>query len=150
LRGVLDTKQAGLFRILITRDTYSPERVAADRELLTDFYRSRGYVDFVVQNVDVALTRERDAFLVTYNLREGQKFNFGNVSVRSEIPGVSADEFERVIRVRSGATYSPVPIETDITRMERLANQRGINFLQVDPRITRDERFVKDPQRTRL
>ena len=143
LRGVLDTKQAGLFRILITRDTYSPERVAADRELLTDFYRSRGYVDFVVQNVDVALTRERDAFLVTYNLREGQKFNFGNVSVRSEIPGVSADEFERVIRVRSGATYSPVPIETDITRMERLANQRGINFLQVDPRITRDERSLQ-------
>ncbi len=143
LRGVLDTKQAGLLRSIIARDTYSPERIARDRELLTDFYRSRGYPDFEVQNVDVGLTRERDAYLVTFNLREGQKFTIGNVSIRSEIPGVNAAEFERALRLRTGATYSPVPIETDITRIERLANQRGINFLQVDPRITRNDRALQ-------
>lgn len=140
LRLVLDTKQAGPLRGLIRRDTYSPERLAADRELLTDFYRSRGYPDFTVQNVDVALTRERDAYLVTYNVQEGQKFTFGNVSLRSEIPGVSASQFQQALRVRTGATYSPVPIETDISRIERLATSQGINFVQVDPRLTRDDR----------
>lgn len=140
LRRVLDTKQAGLLRAIIARDTYSPERIAQDRQLLTDFYRSRGYADFVVQNVDVALTRERDAYLITFNLREGQRFSFGNVSVRSEIAGVNAAEFESAVRVRSGATYSPVPIETDITRLERFALQRGLNFVQVEPRVTRNDR----------
>ncbi len=143
LRGVLDTKQAGLLRTIISRDTYSPERIARDRELLTDFYRSRGYPDFTVQNVDVGLTRERDAYLVTFNLREGQKFTFGNVTIRSEIPGVNAAEFESALRLRTGATYSPVPIETDISRIERLATQRGINFLQVNPRITRNDRALQ-------
>ncbi|WP_106744301.1 outer membrane protein assembly factor BamA [Yoonia maritima] len=140
LQRVLDTKQAGPLRALIRRDTYSPDRVAADRELLTDFYHSRGYPDFVVQNVDVTLTRERDAYLVTYNLREGQKFEFGSVTVLSEIEGLDPAPYQDAIRVRGGATYSPVPIETDITRIERLAVNRGVNFVQVDTRITRNPR----------
>ncbi|WP_439156412.1 outer membrane protein assembly factor BamA [Yoonia sp.] len=142
LRRVLDTKQAGLLRAIISRDTYSPDRIAQDRELLTDFYRSRGYVDMVVQNVDVALTRERDAYLVTFNLREGQRFSFGNVTVISEIPGLDPVAFQDAVRVRAGATYSPVPIETDITRLERLALQKGLNFVRVEPRITRDDRAL--------
>ncbi|WP_373635429.1 outer membrane protein assembly factor BamA [Yoonia sp. SS1-5] len=143
LRRVLDTKQAGVLRTIITRDTYSPERIARDRTLLTEFYRSRGYPDFVVQNVDVSLTRERDAYLVTFNVREGQKFSFGRVSVRSEYPGVNGADFEREIRVRTGATYSPAPIETDISRIERAATARGITFLEVQPRITRNDRALQ-------
>ncbi len=140
LRRVLDTKQAGIFRTLVSRDTYSPDRIARDRELLTDFYRSRGFADFVVQNVDVTLTNERDAYLVTFNLREGQRFSFADVSVRSEIPSVNAADFERAVKVRRGATYSPVPVDTDVDRIERLALQRGLNFVQVEPRITRNDR----------
>ena len=140
LRRVLETKQAGFLRSIISRDTYSPDRIAQDRELLTDFYRSRGFADAVVQNVDVALTRERDAYLVTFNLREGQQFDFGNVSVISEIADVDAADFASAVRVRRGATYSPVPIETDISRLERLALQKGLNFVQVQPRITRNPR----------
>ncbi|WP_411890375.1 outer membrane protein assembly factor BamA [Yoonia sp. SDW83-1] len=143
LRLVLDTKQAGLLRSVIARDTYSPERIARDRQLLTDFYRSRGYPDFVVQNVDVALTRERDAYLVTFNLREGQQFTFGNVSIRSEIPGVIGADYEQALRIRRGATYSPEPIETDISRIEILAQRRGVRFLQVEPRITRNDRALE-------
>lgn len=140
LRRVLDTKQAGIFRALVARDTYSPERIARDRELLSDFYRSRGFIDFVVQNVDVTLTNERDAYLVTFNLREGQRFSFANVSVSSEIPGVNAADFEGAVRVRRGVTYSPVPVDTDVDRIERLALRRGLNFVQVEPRITRNDR----------
>ena len=72
LRRVLETKQAGILRSIIGRDTFVEDRIAFDRRALTDFYQSRGYVDFEVQNVDVALTRERDAYLVTFNVQEGQ------------------------------------------------------------------------------
>ncbi|WP_342071111.1 outer membrane protein assembly factor BamA [Yoonia algicola] len=140
LRRVLETKQAGIFRFLVGRDTYSPERIAQDREALTDFYRSRGYIDFVLQNVDVSLTRERDAFLATYNLREGQKFSFGNTSLSSEIAGVDAADFTDLIGVRSGSTYSPVPVDVDITRIEREAAARGLNFVEVDARLSRNPR----------
>ncbi|MEL6685457.1 MAG: outer membrane protein assembly factor BamA [Pseudomonadota bacterium] len=140
LRRVLETKQAGIFRALVGRDTFSSERVAQDRQVLTDFYRSRGFIDFVIQNVDVSLTRERDAYLVTYNLREGQRYTIASTTVTSEINGVNPAEFEDAVRLRVGSTYSPVAVDNDITRIERLAVQRGVRFLEAEARITRNPR----------
>lgn len=137
LRRVLETKQAGILRSIISRDTFVEDRIAFDRRALTDFYQSRGYIDFQVQNVDVALTRERDAYLVTFNVQEGQQFTFGDISVTSEIPEAAAEVFRNELRLRSGSVYTPTAIETEIARLERLALKNGINFLQVDPRITR-------------
>ncbi|MBL4812053.1 MAG: outer membrane protein assembly factor BamA, partial [Rhodobacteraceae bacterium] len=140
LRGVLATKQAGPLRALISADTFIAERIANDREALTDFYVSRGYVDFQVQNVDVALTRARDAYLITINVQEGQRFSIGTVTVSSEMDNVDAGPYERAIRLRSGVYYSPVKIDTDIARLERLALRQGVDFLTVEPRITRNDR----------
>lgn len=140
LRQVLGTKEAGILRVLVGRDTFVADRIAFDRQLLTDFYNSRGYPDFRIQNVDVALTRERDAYLITFNVEEGQQFHFADISVTSEIPEADAAEYERVVRLRPGAVYSPALIERDIARIERLALRRGVNFLSVEPRITRNDR----------
>lgn len=142
LRRVLETKQAGLLRAVIGRDTYIADRVAFDQQVLTDFYQSRGYVDFQVQNVDVALTRARDAYLITFNVQEGQRFEFGNISVTSEVTGADPDVFRDALRLRTGVTYSPSQIENDIARLERLAIRQGLNFVRVDPRITRNDRTL--------
>ena len=143
LRGVLETKQAGLFRAIIGRDTLVADRIELDQRVLTDFYNSRGYADFTVQNVDVALTRDRSAYLITFNVQEGQQFTFGNISVTSEIPEADAAEFQAALRLHSGVTYSPFLIETDIARLERLALRKGLNFVTVEPRITRNDRDLQ-------
>lgn len=142
LRRVLETKQAGILRAVIGRDTFIADRVAFDQQVLTDFYQSRGYVDFQVQNVDVSLTRERDAYLITFNVQEGQKFEFGNISVTSEIAGADPEFFQRVLRLRTGVTYSPALIEQDIARIESAALREGLNFVRVEPRITRNDRTL--------
>ena len=140
LRRVLETKQAGLLRAVVQRDTFIADRVEFDRQVLTDFYRSRGYVDFTVQSVDVSLTRERDAYLITFNVQEGQQFRLGEVFVTSELDDVDPFDYERVIRARSGQVYSPVLLESDISRLEAAAIRNGVNFMQVEPRISRNDR----------
>ncbi|MBW7922471.1 MAG: outer membrane protein assembly factor BamA [Rubellimicrobium sp.] len=143
LRNVLETRQAGLLRAIISRDTFSPDRINADRQMLTDFYRSRGFADFTVQNIDVELTQDRGGYLVTYNIQEGQRFTFGNVGVTSDLPEVDAAAFRQVVHLRSGERYSPVKIEQDIARIERLATRLGLNFVRVEPRITRNDRDLQ-------
>jgi outer membrane protein insertion porin family len=140
LRNVLETRQAGLLRAIIKADTFVAERIEFDRQLLTDFYQSRGYADFAINDVNVNLTNERDAYLITVNVTEGQQFRFGNVTLSSAIPDVDPNQFQGVIRVREGDLYSPVAIDNDIARIEAQALRQGINFVRVDPRITRDER----------
>lgn len=140
LRRVLATKQAGLLHQFFSNDTLIEDRIAYDRQLLTDFYHSRGFADFQVLSVSSELDRNRKGFLLTFNLREGQRFRIGEVSVVSELPNVDADKFLRAAKLRTGAIYSPVPIDTDVARMERLAIQESLQFIKIEPRITRNER----------
>ncbi|KIN60917.1 Outer membrane protein assembly factor BamA [Sulfitobacter noctilucae] len=142
LRRVLGTKQAGLFRRLVRRDTFVEGQVEADKQLLRDFYLSRGYVDMRTTAVNGELTQERDGFFVSYNITEGQQFKFGDVSVVSEIPNVDAGVYRNIVKVRPGVVYSPTVIENDVARMERQAIRDGVDFLRVEPQITRNERTL--------
>lgn len=140
LRQVLETKQAGLLRQIIQRDTFVAERLEVDKQLLRDFYLARGYADVQVLDATSDVARERDAFFVTFTIREGQQFRIGQVSTISEIDGLDAAEYEAVQRIRPGEVWSPALIDNNIARMENLALRKGLNFVRVDPRITRDER----------
>ncbi|NUH64096.1 outer membrane protein assembly factor BamA [Sulfitobacter sp. S0837] len=140
LRRVLGTKQAGLFRRLIKRDTFVEGRVEADKQMLRDFYLSRGYIDMRTEAVNAELTRERDGVFVAYNITEGQQFRFGQVSLESQIPGLNAAAYREILKIRPGVIYSPTLIENDIARLERQAIRDGIDFLRVEPVIDRNER----------
>jgi outer membrane protein insertion porin family len=140
LRRVLETKQAGLLRALIKKDTFLEDRLQFDRQVLRDFYLSRGYVDFRTTAVNAELARERNGYFVTFNVEEGQQFRFGEIITTSEMSQADADEFQAILRIRPGVVYSPSLVENSIARMERLAIRKGIDFVRVEPRITRNDR----------
>ena len=140
LRRVLETKQAGLFRRLVGRDRFVEDRVRFDRRVLTDFYLDRGYVDFEVRSVNSEVSRERDAFFITFDVREGQQFRLGDVRVTSEVPGIDPAAYAAELRARRGAVYSPRLVDGNVDRLENLATRQGASFVRVDPRITRDPR----------
>ena len=140
LRQVLQTKQAGLLRTLIQRDTFVAERLEVDKQMLRDFYLARGYIDIQVTDASAEVARERDAVFVSFSIREGRQYRFGNVSTVSEVDGIDAAEFGALSRVRSGVPYSPLVVENTIARMENLALRKGLTFVRVDPRVTRNDR----------
>ncbi len=142
LRRVLETKQAGLLRAVIRKDTFIEDRIEFDKQLLRDFYASRGYVDFRITGVNAELAQERDAYFVTVNVEEGQQFSVGDVRVISDLADVDPDLFQSRIRLRSGAVYSPTLVENEIARLEKLAVQQGLNFVRVEPRIIRNDRAL--------
>ncbi|GLS87861.1 outer membrane protein assembly factor BamA [Cypionkella aquatica] len=140
LKQVLQTKQAGFLRQLIKSDTFVPERLEVDKQMLRDFYLSRGYIDVQVVDATGQLSRERDATFVTYTVKEGQSWKIGRVNTVSEVEGVDAAEFAAVQKMRSGVTYSPSIIENNIARMENLALRKGLNFVRIEPRLVRNDR----------
>ncbi len=140
LRQVLASKQAGLLRAVIQRDSYNADRIEFDKQLLTDFYRERGFIDFQVLSVGQEYAGDREGFFLTYNVREGLSYKINSVRVVSEYEGVDAAAYENSVKIRSGVTYSPTAIDSTITRMENIALKEGVNFLNVEPRITRNER----------
>lgn len=139
LRQVLETKQAGFLRQLIKADTLDSSRLEMDKQLLRDFYLSRGYADMQVLDASAQVARERDGVFITFTVQEGQQFRFGDITAISEIEGLDAAEFQAALRLRPGSVYSPSEVDNNITRLETLALKKGLDFVTVEPRITRDE-----------
>ncbi|GAA6197153.1 outer membrane protein assembly factor BamA [Pseudophaeobacter arcticus] len=140
LRRVLETKQAGFLRAFINKDTLIEDRIDFDKQILRDFYLSRGYVDFRVNSANAEVTRERDAVFLVVDVSEGQQFSFGDITVSSEVSEADADVFRKALKSKPGITYSPTVVETEIERMENLALRLGIDFLRIEPRVTRNDR----------
>ena len=140
LRRVLETKQAGILRTFVRSDTLVEDRVEFDKQVLRDFYLSRGYVDIRVTSANVEFTRQRDAFYLVLNVQEGQQFKFGRITTSSEMPGVDPGAYQSALKIKSGVVFSPSLVENSISRQERLAIRNGVDFLRVEPRITRNDR----------
>ena len=139
LRRVLETKQAGILRQFRTNDVFSEDRIELDKQLLADFYSSRGYIDFKLLSTTSALTRQRDGFYVTFKIDEGFSFALGNISITSAIDGVNTEDFLPVLKLNSGEVFSPILIDAAMVRLETFASDRGFNFLRVNPIIDRQD-----------
>ncbi|MEP5632916.1 MAG: outer membrane protein assembly factor BamA [Tateyamaria sp.] len=140
LRRVLQTKQAGLFRLLVRSDTLVEDRIEFDKQVLQDFYFSRGYVDFRTLTANAELAEERDGFFLLFNVQEGQQFKFGEITVSSDLPEVDVEGYQDAIKVRPGVVYSPTLVDNEISRLERLGQRDAVDFLRVEPRVTRNDR----------
>ena len=140
LRRVLQTKQATILRAFFRSDTLIEDRIEFDKRVLRDFYLSRGYVDFRINSANVEFTRERDAFYLVMDVTEGQQFKFGKITTVSEYPGIDAAAYQDALKIKPGVVYSPTLVENSIARQERLSIKQGIDFLRVEPRITRNDR----------
>lgn len=140
LRNAVQTAQAGRLSVLFQADNFNEDRIARDRQILQDFYRSRGFVDAQVTAGTAELTRERDGIFVTYTIREGQQYRFGRQTVTSTLPGIDAAPFQAAMTNRTGQLFTPNSLENLIQQVERVGQQAGERFLRAEPRLTRNER----------
>ncbi len=139
LRRVVESKQAGIFRAFVRRDTFIEDRIEFDKQVLKDFYQSRGYIDFQVLGVNAELSQDRDGFFLTFRVREGQQFTFGETFVTSDLPDVDPDLFQAKMKLREGTVYSPGAVDNTIDRLEIEALRQGLNFIQVEPIVSRND-----------
>ncbi|MDC1252424.1 outer membrane protein assembly factor BamA [Amylibacter sp.] len=137
LRGIIATKQAGLFRRLFQSDTYIEDRLEYDKDVLRDFYINRGFIDFEV-STSVELTRNKDAFLINYSLLEGQKYNFGKITFDKENVSFDLNDLNDLNQISENSHYDQRKITKLIQEIEIYLSKLGISFIEPQPIITRD------------
>ncbi|HTV45250.1 MAG TPA: outer membrane protein assembly factor BamA [Stellaceae bacterium] len=137
LRGIIATKESRWYRFLSTNDSYDPDRLAYDRELLRKFYLTEGYADFRVLSAVAELTPERDGFIVTFTLDEGQRYHFGKIGVDIKLKGLPASAVLPLLTVHSGDWYNAQEVENSISVLTDTLGDRGYAFVEVKPDIRR-------------
>lgn len=135
LRGEVVTTEARWWRFFSSNDNYDPDRLEYDREQLRKFYADRGYADFRVSSAIAELTPDQSGFYITYTVDEGQIYNFGEITVTTEIPDLDSDYLERIVSTRPGALYVGSQIEDSIDTLTFAAGAAGYAFVDVRPRV---------------
>src|SRR5690242_9604709 len=138
LRGVIETKESRWYRFLSSSDTYDPDRLAYDRELLRKFYLSEGYADFRVVSAIAELTPDRDGFIVTFTLEEGERYRFGKVDVDIKLKDLPRDAVLPLLTVQSGDWYDADAVQKSISTLTDALGNRGYAFVEIKPEITRN------------
>lgn len=139
LRGTIDTKESRWYRFLSTSDTYDPDRLTYDRELLRKFYLSEGYADFRVISAVAELTPDRDGFVVTFTVDEGERYKFGKIDAKISLKDLPAETVIPLLTVRSGDWYNADAVEKSISTLTDALGNLGYAFVEVKPQITRNK-----------
>jgi len=139
LRGTIETKESRWYRFLSTSDTYDPDRLTYDRELLRKFYLNEGYADFRVASAVAELTPDRDGFVVTFTVDEGERYRFGKVDVNITLKDLPREAVLPLLTVQPGDWYNAEGVEHSISVLTDALGNRGYAFVEVKPEITRNK-----------
>lgn len=138
LRDVIRTRESGLLSWLRSSDTYDPDRLAADQELLRQFYYQNGYADFRIIAASADLDREQNVFYVTFTIDEGEKYQIGNVEVQSSLSSIDPESLKSYVRTSSGDTYNSRRVEQSMEDLTMQVSREGYAFAEVRPRALRN------------
>ena len=138
LRGVIQTKESRWYRFLTNDDTYDPDRLTYDRELLRRFYLTEGYAEFRVVSAVAELTPDRNGFIITFTVDEGERYRFGKIDVNIKIKDLTAEAVLPLLTVHSGDWYNAEAVEKSISILTDALGNRGYAFVEIKPNITRN------------
>ncbi len=139
LRGQMATKQNSILSFLSSADTYDPDRLAFDQQKLRQFYLINGYADFRVVSAVAELTPDKQDFIITYVVEEGERYKFGEVKVESDIRDLKPETLQGLVPVKTGEWYDAKKMEDTVTLLNETAGLFGYAFADVRPDIQRDK-----------
>jgi len=144
LKDQIATQEARWWKFFASNDSFDPDRQAFDREQIRRFYLDNGYADFRVVSATAELTPDREDFIVTFVVDEGDIYHFGEVEIESEIPDINPLFFRGFLGMREGDLYSLQNITDTVDRLTNAAGVLGFAFVNIRPipRLDRETRTV--------
>lgn len=138
LREVLMTKEERWYRFFSSDDTYDPDRVTYDRELLRRYYLKHGYADFRVSSAVAELTPDRQGFFITFTVDEGDRYKFGTSELNANLKDLKVEELKPLLVSQPGDWYNADQVEDIVQKLTDALGTRGYAFVDVKPQINRD------------
>ncbi|WP_425444991.1 outer membrane protein assembly factor BamA [Thalassospira tepidiphila] len=138
LSDVIRTTESAWWKILTADDNYDPDRVTFDRELLRRFYLAAGYADFQVLSSVAELTPDRSDFFVTYTVSEGQRYQFGEINVVSQIDKIDPETLMPLIEIESGEWYNATLVDDAVDALADRVGDQGYAFIDIRPNVERN------------
>ncbi|MCE3233194.1 MAG: yaeT [Rickettsiaceae bacterium] len=139
LKNVITSKESHWYNFFTSNDTYDSDKVAYDSELLRKYYTSKGYADFRVISNTAEITQNKESFILTFTLEEGDKYKFGDMNITSSLPTLQVDPLREVIKTKKDKTFDSSQIDKTVDAMTTKLNDTGYAFVEISPKFAKNE-----------
>jgi outer membrane protein insertion porin family len=138
LAAVIKTSATNVLSFLTGGDAYDPDRIAADRELLRQYYRGKGYADASVPSASAEYDPAKHGFTLTFTIDEGPLYHFGDISLDCHVPGLDPEKLRRQLAIRTGNVFDGNALDKTSDTMATEMAKLGFPFAQTVSHTTRD------------
>ena len=133
LKGLFDLNDGGWLNFYTKADRYSRAKLDADLETLRAYYLNRGYLEFVVESTQVAISPDKQDITVTINVKEGQPYTVTGVKLEGDYLG-KEDDFKTLVLIRPGQPYQAEAVTQTTRAFTDRFGTFGYAFAKVDAR----------------
>ncbi|MDD3669534.1 MAG: outer membrane protein assembly factor BamA [Alphaproteobacteria bacterium] len=139
LKDKMLTREKAWYRFLSSTDTYDPDRLNYDQELLRRFYLQEGYADFKVESALAELLPDKTGFMITIKLDEGPRYRMGAPDIEVSLPDFKDEaSLAQLVDFRAGDRFDIVAVERSVDAMVRQLADAGYAFVNVAPDMKKD------------
>ena len=139
LRGEILSREHAWWRFMTQFDVFDEDRIQYDQQMIQQFYMRNGYVDAHVVSAQGRFTPNREYYSVTFNIDEGEKYDFGELTIDNPFPDVPNEELYDVIKMDTGDTYNIDRVEETISALRGAVADHGYAFISVEPVPVKDD-----------
>jgi outer membrane protein insertion porin family len=113
-------------------DRYARETLQGDLEKIQTYYQDRGYANFRIDSVQVAIAPDKSDIFITANITEGAIYKLGEIKLGGNLIAPEA-ELRRLLLVAPGQTYSQKTISASQEAIKNRLGAEGFYFAKVEP-----------------
>lgn len=113
-------------------DRYSRESLQGDLETLRSLYMDRGFADFAVDGVQVALSPDKKDIFITIDVVEGQRYTVSDVKLAGNLI-LNEEVLNPLVQIKPGQVFSQrlVTQSADLIRLR--LGEEGYAFATIEP-----------------
>ena len=138
LRSVIATTEKAWWKFFSSSDTYDPDRLNFDKELLRRHYLKNGFADFNVISADAELEPDGKDYRIVFTVQEGPLYRIGQVSVNRGDTNIDQTSLQTAVDTNPGEDYDASKVDRSVENITVEAGNQGYAFARVEPDIQRD------------
>jgi outer membrane protein insertion porin family len=138
LRSIIGTAEHSWWNVFQRNDTYDPDRLEYDKELLRRYYLKHGFADFNIISAEAQLSPAGDYFEIAFVVEEGPHYKIADVAVNIGDTNLDPDRLAKVIKTGVGDNYNATKVDRTVENLALEASRQGFVFAKVEPKVDRN------------
>lgn len=146
LKHVMRTKEKGFLSFLTQSGKFQEEILAYDRQMVSEIYGQKGYINVKVNGPKIELSQDRRSLALTYFVEEGESYKIGTVNVDGELLAKSQDELLKKTKSKPENVADTSKIREDIFALSSIYADDGYAYANVVPNFD----FLSDQKKVNV